>query len=85
MLSEASLEDALHDRCILTVPQRMMLLTHSAILQSLKQVIRKRTANAIAYHAEAEGDEAEGDETEKRSSSAVSASSNMLLGPADML
>ena len=61
-------------------PQCLMLLPHSAILQSLKQVTRKRTADAIAYHAEAEGDE-----TEKRSSSAVSASSNMLLGPADML
>ena len=49
-------------------------------LQSLKQVTRKRTADAIAYRAEAEDGE-----TEKRSSSAVRASNNVFLGQADMM
>ena len=48
-------------------------------LQSLK-LTRKRTADAIAYRAEAEDGE-----TEKRSSSAVRASNNVFLGQADMM
>lgn len=81
MLSKASLEDTLHDQCTLTITQPLMLLTHSATLQSLKQVTRKRTADAIAYRAEAEED----GEKEKRSSSAVRASDKLFLGPADMM
>ena len=48
-------------------------------LQNLK-LTRKRTADAIAYRAEAEDGE-----TEKRSSSAVRASNNVFLGQADMM